>query len=208
MRRLAPTLGLAAALALASYLYSKLDGNFDGLYAPFTNAGADPNITAAYDYFDFFTDGADLTRITNNGPLSNDRRHQLKVSGTYYTPVKLEVGVASVYRTGTPLTRYGFSDAYNLYEFFLSPRGGEGRAPDTYEVDLHLGYPVTVKRTEIRFLLGVFSLLNAQKAILLDQRWGFQQADNRSPTPVNPGYKQAVLRTPPTSLRLGVRLSF
>jgi hypothetical protein len=27
---------------MASYLYSKLDGNYDGEYAPFTNVGADP----------------------------------------------------------------------------------------------------------------------------------------------------------------------
>ena len=53
---------------LASYLYSKLDGNFDGLYAPFTNVGADPNITAAYDYYDFFTNGQDLTPHHQQGP--------------------------------------------------------------------------------------------------------------------------------------------
>src|SRR5436305_309304 len=51
--------------ALASYVFSKLDGNFDGLYSPFTNVGADPNISAAYDYYDFFTNGSDLSRITN-----------------------------------------------------------------------------------------------------------------------------------------------
>ena len=44
--------------------------------------------------------------------------------------------------------------------------------------------------------------------MLLDERWGFQEADNSSPTPVNPGYKHAVLRTPPRSIRLGVRVSF
>jgi len=32
---------------MASYLWSKLDGNFDGEYAPFTNAGADPNEAGA-----------------------------------------------------------------------------------------------------------------------------------------------------------------
>src|SRR5262249_38936845 len=58
---------------MASYLWSKLDGNYDGEYAPFTNVGADPNISAAYDYYDFFTNGSDLTKITNTGALSNDR---------------------------------------------------------------------------------------------------------------------------------------
>ena len=60
----------------------------------------------------------------------------------------------------------------------------------------------------INFLLDVFNILNVQRAVLLDQRWGFQEADNTSPVPINPNYGEAVLRTPPTSFRLGVRLSF
>jgi len=193
---------------LASYLYSKLDGNFDGLYAPFTNVGADPNISAAYDYYDFFTNGSDLSRVTNTGDLSNDRRHQFKVSGVWYTPWKLEVGAAAYYRTGTPRTRYGFSDAYGRYEFFLTKRGAEGRMPDTYEADVHLGYPLAVGPVTINFLADVFNLLDAQRPVLLDQRWGFQEADNAALTPVNRGYGKAVLRTPPRSLRLGARISF
>lgn len=194
--------------ALASYIYSKLEGNFDGLYAPFTNIGPDPNITAAYDYYDFFTNGSDLSRRTNEGSLSNDRRHQFKASGVYLTPWKLSVGLSAYYRTGTPLTRYGYSDIYGRYEFFLTRRGAEGRTPDNYEADLHLGYPLAVGPATVNFLFDVFSLLDAQRPILLDQRWGFQEADNSSSTPVNPDYKKAVLRTPPRSYRLGVRVSF
>jgi outer membrane receptor for ferrienterochelin and colicin len=193
---------------MASYLYSKLEGNYDGEYAPFTNIGADPNISAAYDYYDFFTNGRDLNKITNRGYLSNDRRHQLKVSGVYFTPFKLSIGLAAYYRTGTPLSPMGYSDAYSRYEFFLTPRGSEGRTPDTYEADLHLGYPIEVKPVTINILFDIFNLLNAQRPVLLDQRWGFQEADNASPTPVNPTYGQAVLRTPPTAIRLGVRVSF
>ncbi len=194
--------------ALASYIYSKLEGNFDGLYAPFTNVGADPNISAAYDYFDFFTNGSNLARITNKGPLSNDRRHQFKLSGLYVTPWKLSVGLSTYYRTGTPLTRYGYSDIYGRYEFFLTRRGAEGRTPDTYEADLHLGYPLTVGPATVNFLFDVFNLLDVQRPVLLDQRWGFQEADNASSTPVNPDYGKAVLRTPPRSYRLGLRVSF
>ena len=193
---------------LASYVLSKLDGNFDGEYAPFTNVGADPNISAAYDYYDFFTNGRDLNTITNTGDLSNDRRHQFKVSGVYFTPCKLSVGLAGYYRTGTPITRYGYSDAYGRYEFFLTPRGGEGRTPSTYEADLHLGYPLSVGPVTVNFLLDIFNVLNAQRAVLLDQRYGFQEADNFLPAPANLGYLKPVLRTPPTSLRLGMRVSF
>ncbi len=193
---------------LASYVLSKLDGNFDGGYAPFTNVGADPNISAAWDYYDFFTDGADLTRITNTGNLSNDRRHQLKFSGVYFTPFKMSVGVAGYWRSGTPLTRYGYSDAYGRYEFFLDKRGSEGRNPDTYEVDVHLGYPLKTGRVTVNFMVDIFSLLDAQRPILLDQRWGFAEADNASPTPVNPDYGEPILRTPPRTIRMGLRVSY
>ncbi|HSS50004.1 MAG TPA: TonB-dependent receptor, partial [Thermoanaerobaculia bacterium] len=194
--------------ALASYVYSKLDGNFDGLYSPFTNVGADPNISAAYDYYDFFTNGSDLSKITNKGPLSNDRRHQFKLTGIYQTPWKLSIGLYTYYRSGTPLTRYGYSDVYGRYEFFLTERGAEGRTPDDYDADLHFGYPLTVGPATVNLLLDVFNVLNTQRPVLLDERWGFQEADNSSPTPVNPGYLKPVLRTPPRSLRLGVRVSF
>ncbi|HVR37839.1 MAG TPA: TonB-dependent receptor, partial [Thermoanaerobaculia bacterium] len=194
--------------AIASYLYSRLDGNFDGEYAPFTNVGADPNISAAYDYYDFFTNGSDLTKITNTGPLSNDRRHQFKVSGVYETPYKLSIGFSSYWRSGTPLTRYGYSDAYGRYEFFLTKRGAEGRTPSNYDADVHLGYPIATGKAKVNLLLDVFNLLNTQRAVLIDQRWGFQESDNASPTPVNPGYGEPILRTPPLSARFGVRISF
>jgi hypothetical protein len=194
--------------AMASYLYSKLEGNYDGEYSPFTNVGADPNISAAYDYFDFFTDGQDLTKITNHGDLSNDHRHQFKVSGMYIAPFHLSVGASAYYRSGTPLTRYGYSRDYGRYEFFLTQRGAEGRTPDIYEVDLHLGYPLKIKKVTANLLLDVFNLLNAQRPVLLDERYGFSQEDNSSPIPVNPNYLQPAQRTPPTSFRLGLRVSY
>jgi hypothetical protein len=195
--------------AIASYLYSRLDGNFDGEYAPFTNVGADPNISAAYDYYDFFTNGRDLGTITNRGALSNDRRHQFKVSGVYETPWKLSIGAAAYWRSGTPVTRYGYSDAYGRYEFFLTNRGAEGRTPSNYDVDVHFGYPFDVGRgVRVNLLLDVFSVLNTQRAVLLDQRWGFEEADNEKPAPTNAGYGRSVLRTAPTSARFGVRVSF
>jgi outer membrane receptor for ferrienterochelin and colicin len=200
--------------AIASYLWSKLDGNYDGEVAPFTNVGPDPNISAAYDYYDFFTDGQNRDEITNRGPLSNDRRHQFKASGVYVTPFQLSVGASAYYRTGTPVTRYGFSRDYRRYEFFLTRRGAEGRTPDNYEIDLHLGYPLRIGPVTVNLLADVFNLLNAQRPILLDQRYNFEEfydcgshgevADLRC----NPRYKKAFLRQAPRSLRLGARVSF
>ncbi|MEA2240053.1 MAG: hypothetical protein QOC81_4777 [Thermoanaerobaculia bacterium] len=193
---------------MASYIYSRLEGNYDGEYAPFTNAGADPNISAAYDYYDFFTNGSNLNVITNRGPLSNDRRHQFKASGTYNTPWKLNIGLAAYWRSGSPVTRYGYSDAYRRYEFFLTRRGAEGRTPSNYDADVHLGYPIAVHTSQLNILLDVFNLLNTQRAVLLDQRYSFQESDNALSKSANPGYLRPIVRTPALSARLGVRWTF
>jgi outer membrane receptor for ferrienterochelin and colicin len=204
---------------VASYIWSTLKGNYDGEVAPFTNVGPDPNISAAYDYYDFFTDGQHRDDITNRGSLSNDRRHQFKAAGVYVTPFQLTVGLVAYYRTGTPLTRYGFSDDYGRYEFFLTRRGAEGRTPDNYEADLHLGYPIRLGPVTVNLIADVFNLINAQRPILLDQRYNFAQfanADyvcgsdpaNEDEGKCNERYGGAFLRQAPRSLRLGARISF
>ncbi len=206
---------------VASYLWSRLDGNYDGGFSPYTQprGTADPNISATYDYFDFFTNGQDLTRITNRGPLSNDRRHQVKVYGTYVTPFRLNLGFAGYFRTGTPFTRLGNSVAYDRWEFFLTERGGDGRVPSDYEIDLHLGYPFQIGPVTINALVDIFQLLNVQRANFLDEAYNTSQfADatyvcgsdptNEDEGRCNPFYGTALSRTLPRSVRFGLRVSF
>ena len=81
---------------MASYLYSKLDGNFDGEYAPFTNVGADPNITAAYDYYDFFTNGSDLDTHHQQGPALERPPPSVQGLGRLLTPWKLSLGAVGL----------------------------------------------------------------------------------------------------------------
>jgi hypothetical protein len=206
---------------VASYLWSRLDGNYDGGFAPYTQprGTADPNISASYDYFDFFTNGQDLSRITNVGPLSNDRRHQIKVYGTYVTPFNLNVGLSSYFRTGTPLTRLGYSVAYDRYEYFLTVRGAEGRVPSDYEMDLHLGYPFQIGPVTLNALVDIFSLLNVQRATFLEEAYNIGQFSNANyvcgssttdpdQALCNPYYGKPIARTSPRSVRFGMRVSF
>jgi len=206
---------------VASYLWSRIDGNYDGGFAPYTQprGTADPNISAAYDYFDFFTNGQDLTRITNTGRLSNDRTHQIKVYGTYVTPFNLNIGLSSYFRTGTPLTRLGYSVAYDRYEYFLTRRGAEGRVPSDYEMDLHLGYPFQVGPVTINALVDIFQLLNVQRATFLEEAYNIGQfsdanyvcgSDPTNPDQAlcNPFYGKPIARTQPRSVRFGLRVSF
>ena len=59
---------------LASAVFSKLEGNYDGTYQVSTGQ-LDPNINSAFDYADFL--------VNSDGKLSNDRNFQLKFDGSY-----------------------------------------------------------------------------------------------------------------------------
>src|SRR3954453_8557748 len=57
----------------ASYVWSRLKGNYDGTFQNSTGQN-DPNINSAFDYADFL--------VNNNGLLSSDRTHVGKFSGS------------------------------------------------------------------------------------------------------------------------------
>src|SRR5262249_41390003 len=67
---------------IASYVYSSLTGNYEGLFRN-DNGQSDPNITSLFD----------LQSLLDNtyGRLPNDRPHQFKFNGSYRTPWKLLV---------------------------------------------------------------------------------------------------------------------
>ena len=210
---------------LASYVYSTLQGNYDGLFAPYTQprGTADPNISALYDYYDFFTRGPVVNGVaqpvTSTGDLSNDRRSVVKLSGVYVTPFNLTVGLVTYYQTGVPISRIGFSNAYTRPEFFLDRRGSEGRTQSSYDADIHLGFPLQLGPVTVTFLTDVFNILNTQRVLAVDQRYNL--AEFEDPTYIcgsnpgsadegvcNPTYGQAIARTLPTSVRFAVKVGF
>ena len=210
---------------LASWVYSTLKGNYDGLFAPYTQprGTADPNISALYDYYDFFTKGPVVNGVaqpfTANGYLSNDRRNVLKLSGVYVTPFNLSVGLVTYYQTGIPISRIGFSDAYTRPEFFLDTRGSEGRVQSTYDADVHLGYPLQLGPVTLTFLTDFFNIFNTQRIIAVDQRYNLSefsdpnyicgsQPGSADEGKCNPTYGQAIARTLPFSVRFGAKLGF
>lgn len=225
------------AQLFASYLWSRLEGNYDGLFQASTGQ-LDPNINSAFDYADFM--------INSDGLLSSDRTHQFKLYGSYTFDQGmvngLTVGFSTYYASGFPLNAYGYSAGYQNYEYYLAPRGSVGRGPAEYEADLHFGYPVDFGATRLNLILDVFNVLNRQSITRLDERYnlssdgdpcagipdglcgsggGIQYAGiNEVPRPIgsipnpratatNPDYlKAGTAFTQPRSLRLGVRLSF
>ena len=150
----------------ASYVWSRLEGNYDGTFQASTGQ-PDPNINSAFDYADFI--------VNNHGLLSNDRKHQVKFYGSYmFTNGMMNgfnVGLATHYFSGTPLTAYGYSAAYANWEYYLTPRGALGRSPADYEADLHFGFPIKTGPTRVNLIADVFNVLNLQRKTQLDQRF-------------------------------------
>jgi outer membrane receptor protein involved in Fe transport len=214
---------------IGSYLWSHLYGNYDGTFQASTGQ-LDPNINSAYDYYDF--------EVHNNGDLSNDRRHQVKVDASYTFDFGLTGGLSAYWRSGTPITAMGYSAAYQNWEFYLSDRGAFGTTPSQYEADLHLGYPLKVSGIEINFLLDIFNLMNRQGITTVSQRYDSDEIfdvinytsdgspgtvvpaipggtsclstpeGQADPTLCNPGFGKASAWQAPRSIRLGIRLTF
>jgi hypothetical protein len=152
---------------MASYVWSKLEGNYDGTFQVSTGQ-LDPNINSAYDYADFL--------VNADGKLSNDRRGVLKLDGAYeFTkgPLKgLSTGASMLIASGFPLSAYGYSFAYANWEYYLVPRGSLGRSPWDYEADIHASYPIKFgKSAKIEPIIDVFNLLNRQAIRQYDQRY-------------------------------------
>ena len=151
----------------ASYVWSKLEGNYDGTFQNSTGQ-LDPNINSAYDYADF--------ALNNTGPLSNDRTHALKLYGSYTIASGmakgLDLGASAHWESGLPLNGQGYEFAgYRNYEYYLTPRGSLGRGPSDYEADLHAGFPIAFGGgSRLTLVADVFNIFNRQSITKLDNR--------------------------------------
>jgi hypothetical protein len=154
----------------ASYLWSRLEGNYDGTFQASTGQ-LDPNINSAFDYADFI--------VNNHGLLSNDRTHQLKFTGSYTFSKGslngLNLGLATHYASGTPLTAMGYSFGYANWEYYLTPRGALGRGPADYEADIQVSYPIPAGSARINLIADIFNVFNLQRKTTLDIRFNRTQ---------------------------------
>jgi hypothetical protein len=129
----------------ASYTWSHSYGNYEGW--------VDSDIHQADAGLNMTWDTAGIME-NSSGNLANDRRHSLKLFGAYRWDVGLQLGANSWYRTGRPLSGFGYhpSDpwANALADFFghpvfyilgePCPRGSAGTTDDAWSLDLMLRY--------------------------------------------------------------------
>jgi outer membrane receptor protein involved in Fe transport len=185
---------------IASYTYSSLIGNYEGLFRN-DNGQADPNITSLFD----------LVSLLGNtyGRLPNDRPHQFKFDGSYRWPFKLLTSASFRAQSGIPINQLIPHEIYGDNEGFGVPRGSAGRTPTTYNLDLGAYYPINLGETrQLRFTADWFNVFNSQRAIRVDETFEIGSGVAGVPNVPNPFYGTGTIFQFPSAVRLGVKFQF
>lgn len=186
----------------ASYLLSRLDGNYDGFVYE-RSGGQIPGEGPEFDTMDLVTNG--------HGRLDLDRTHQLKLSGAAAFPFGLQVGLVSWLSSGRPLSLYGYAPlGYASYRY-LVPRGSWGEMSWTYSVDVHLEYRIRLGKVTFAPVVDVFNVTDAQAATNRNQVYNSLRRGNQDPpftSPTNPTFGRDTAWQQPRIVRLGGRVSF
>jgi hypothetical protein len=213
-------------LAQANYTWSRLFGNYPGLFRP-ENAQLDPNILSDFDLISLLQN--------REGLLPYDRTHSVKVFGAkeFNITNDLTTSIGLSYRgsSGTPINYIGGHPLYGPSEAFIIKRGTGGRTPWTNNFDSNVGVNYRVNKTNVVSLtLDVFNIFNFQEVATVDQNYTFSSvlpvknvtADQLTPGMIdnvdtgeklteeelNPNFKKATSYQAPRQIRVGLKYTF
>jgi hypothetical protein len=208
-------------LLQASYTWSRLYGNYSGLFRP-ENLQLAPNVTSDFD----------LISLTENhtGLLLLDHTHAVKLYGAKEFPVtgKLSLNLGMSYRgtSGGPINIVGSHYIYGPDFTFILPRGAGGRLPFVHNIDTRLAANYKLSGNMVASLsVDVFNLFNFQAVTAVDQRYTAETVDAilggsladlqtlkaRGTDRVavsNSNFLKPTAYQSPRSIRFGARLSF
>ena len=163
--------------ARIDYTYSKLEGNNEGQVK--SEFGQD-NISKTQDW-----DAWQLMQFAN-GYLANDRRHQLKVRGSYHITDEWAVGGNLRINSGMPISCLGYfnpdgtidegsaeadpigygASYHTCFGEVATP--GSVRTPWTRKLDLGITYRPMWADQKLALSMQVFNALNAQETLQVD----------------------------------------
>ena len=188
------------AYVRGSYVWSHYYGNFDQDNSAGTGTANDSNIFIGSSNIG---DGAGR-QLWNfkYGDLRGDRRHQLKIYGSYYRPWKGSVGAYAIYQSGQPWE-------YHSYEPYISQTtstsdsnryaepAGSRRTDSHYQFDLN--YTQTIPIGDLFRLEARVDVFN-----LFDNQMGYNIQDNVHSA--NPGTPQSFYD--PRRIQFALKLEF
>ncbi|HRI49894.1 MAG TPA: TonB-dependent receptor [Pseudomonadota bacterium] len=205
---------------IANYTYSRITGNYPGTFDGTVDENL-PNFSSQYDLTDLLAN--------RNGPLSNDRPHNLKLLGTYQQPIgpggTLTIGLTFTAYSGRPINVLGSHPIYGFSQVFILPRGAGGRTPTVTQFDLHLGFDQKFnKRITLSVFVDVINLFNQRAVTNVDDDYTYSSVapilqgspvdllhlkDNEgNPVVLNSNYGQPTGYQAPLYMRFGARLAF
>ena len=146
----------------ASYTWAHSWGNNEG-YVRSDNGQDDAGLTTNFDQ-------PGLTDY-GSGNLPNDRRHTVKVYGSYLLENGIRLGANFMWQTGRPKGCFGvhptdgFAAAYDNASFYCGgepvPRGSLGRTSNYMNLDLNAQYAFEIANSELVVSFDLFNALNA-----------------------------------------------
>ena len=205
---------------IANYTYSRMIGNYPGTYDGTADENL-PNFSSQYDLTDLLAN--------RNGPLPNDRPHNLKLLGTYQQPIRtsgtLTIGLTFSAYSGRPINVLGAHPIYGASQVFLLARGSGGRTPMVSQFDLHVGYDHKFnKRITLAVFADVINLFDQRAVTNVDDDYTYSSVSpviqgkpadllhlkdvTGAAIVLNSNYGQPTGYQAPLYMRLGGRLSF
>jgi hypothetical protein len=192
-----------------SYTWSHLEGNYGGLVN--SDFGQDStNLNIEFDL------AGEMEH--SRGDLPDDRRHSLKLYGSYLFDLGLSLGGSFWFASGRPINGFGMhptdpwtqvsalapmNGPYAFYNGGLPcPRGCGGRTPNTWSLDLTARYDFQAAGAGWHARLDVFNVLDNDDVTKVDE-----VAEDETFQP-NPDYLRPRFFQAPRSVRLGVGVSF
>jgi hypothetical protein len=204
--------------AQASYTYSRLWGNYNGLYDADNDYSA-PNGNNSWDTPDLV--------LNKTGRLANDRPHSVRLGGYYdqqVGPGGLVFGLNFSAFSGVP-RNYTSALVPGQQLVFLLPRGSAGRTPVVTQLDARLAFRQALsKLATLELSVELFNVLNRRTPLRLDDNYTYDMAAaivngtpadlpyaknyGGAPVTVNPNFGRPTAYQPPFHGRLGLRISY
>ena len=145
----------------ASYLWSRLYGNYPGLASSDENGRVAPNVNRLFD--------ALLMALDENaqpvyGLLETDRPHQLKLNATYVAPFGTSFGAFQYIGSGSPMSRQ--VNVQSSTPMFYAGRASDGRMPVYTNTDVFLSHTLRLGGSKaIRFEANVENLFDEENTV-------------------------------------------
>ena len=146
----------------ASYVWSRLYGNYSGLSQSDENGRTDPNIGMTFDAPLALFDGDGRALY---GRLATDRPHQAKAQLIYTAPFGVNIGLFQSVASGLPVSRWTVLSP-GIAPVLYAGRGSDGRTPMLSQTDLSVQYVAALGgRRRLTLGLNVLNLFNQAQGV-------------------------------------------